>query len=153
MGGGNRRTYGQEELTGLVLGLRERVVNLEQQVANQAAYQGKLGGRLTAVEDVQMRLLQRVLNLEQQVANQALELHKWTSPITLKSQAAQQQATEHLYAPLREEAPSMRGDVAAIVAMRAFIERFLAMDDLGLQVNGAVRDDAREALGRARVES
>jgi hypothetical protein len=126
MDGGNRRTYGQEELTGLVLGLRERVVNLEQQVANQA-------------------LLMPQIKLRDA---QTLAVHE-----QLKSQAAHQQATAHLYAPLREEAPSMRGDVAAIVAMKAFIERFLAMDDLGLQVNSKTRDDAREALGRARVES
>jgi hypothetical protein len=101
--------------------------------------------------------LQRIVNLEQQVANHALEFNKLRQAepmvIHLKGQAAAAQATAHLYAPLREEAPSMRGDVAAIFAMKAFIERFLAMDDLGLQVDSKTRDDAREALGRARVES
>jgi hypothetical protein len=106
--------------------------------------------------------MKRIVNLEQQVANQALALNKKSDKampygpidtIVTASQAAAAQATAHLYAPLREEAPSMRGDVAAIVAMKAFIERFLAMDDLGLQVDSKTRDDAREALGRARVES
>ena len=34
-----------------------------------------------------------------------------------------------------------------------FINRFLDPEDLGYAVNNYVRDDAREALGRERVES
>jgi hypothetical protein len=113
--------------------------------------------RIGILEGREQDLLKRIVNLEQQVANQAFALNKKADKYeqydVYKSQAAAAQATEHLYAPLREEAPSMRGDVAAIFAMKAFIERFLAMDDLGLQVSSKTRDDAREALGRARVES
>jgi cell division septum initiation protein DivIVA len=84
--------------------LLKRIVNLEQQVANQA-----------------LELLKRIVSLEQQVANQALELHKWTSPITLKSQAAQQQATEALYAPLRS-------DTKPLLEMAAFVRVVAAID-------------------------
>ena len=35
----------------------------------------------------------------------------------------------------------------------SFINRFLEPEDLGYVVNSHVRDDAREALGRERVES
>lgn len=35
----------------------------------------------------------------------------------------------------------------------SFINRFLDPEDLGYVVNNYVRDDAREALGRERVES
>jgi hypothetical protein len=118
--------------------------------------------RYQTLRDDLMHAFTRIVNLEQQVANQALETrrlkgelnpHMYPEPEHLKSQAAHQQATAHLYNPLRNEAPSMRGDVAAIVAMKAFIERFLHPDDLGYAVSARVRDDAREALGRARVES
>ena len=37
--------------------------------------------------------------------------------------------------------------------MESFINRFLDPEDLGYAVNNYVRDDAREALGRERVES
>jgi len=37
--------------------------------------------------------------------------------------------------------------------MEAFIGRFLEPEDLGYTVNHICRDDAREALGRSRVES
>ena len=117
----------------------------------------RLDAALTAVRERFERQEKRIVILEQQVANQAFALNKKADKYeqydVYKSQAASAQATGHLYAPLREEAPSMRGDVAAIVAMKAFIERFLVMDDLGLQVDNKTRDDAREALGRARVES
>jgi hypothetical protein len=69
---------------------------------------------VTHVDEKLAEALRRIVNLEQQVANQALELHKWTSPITLKSQAAQQQATDHLYAPLRS-------DTKPLLEMAAFV--------------------------------
>jgi len=37
--------------------------------------------------------------------------------------------------------------------MESFINRFLDPEDLGYAVHKWVRDDAREALGRERVES
>jgi hypothetical protein len=40
-----------------------------------------------------------------------------------------------------------------IARMESFINRFLDPEDLGYVVNNYVRDDAREALGRERVES
>jgi len=40
-----------------------------------------------------------------------------------------------------------------IKRMESFINRFLDPEDLGYVVNNYVRDDAREALGRERVES
>lgn len=40
-----------------------------------------------------------------------------------------------------------------IKRMESFINRFLDPEDLGYAVNNYVRDDAREALGRERVES
>lgn len=41
----------------------------------------------------------------------------------------------------------------SIHRMESFINRFLDPEDLGYAVNNYVRDDAREALGRERVES
>jgi hypothetical protein len=40
-----------------------------------------------------------------------------------------------------------------IKRMESFINRFLDPEDLGYVVNSHVRDDAREALGRERVEA
>lgn len=40
-----------------------------------------------------------------------------------------------------------------IKRLESFINRFLDPEDLGYAVNNYVRDDAREALGRERVES
>ncbi len=40
-----------------------------------------------------------------------------------------------------------------IKRLESFINRFLDPEDLGYVVNNYVRDDAREALGRERVES
>jgi len=39
------------------------------------------------------------------------------------------------------------------ILTESFINRFLDPEDLGYAVNNYVRDDAREALGRERVES
>lgn len=102
--------------------------------------------RISALENLIRSLIIRICNLEDARDKRAFDEH------AIKSQATAAQATQHLYAPLREEAPSMRGNAAAIREMKAFIERFLAFDDLGQQVDAKTRDDAREALGRARVE-
>ena len=40
-----------------------------------------------------------------------------------------------------------------IKQLEAFVNRFLYPEDLGYSVNHFLRDDAREALGRSRVES
>ena len=40
-----------------------------------------------------------------------------------------------------------------IKRLEAFVNRFLDPEDLGYAVNKCLRDDAREALGRSRVES
>ena len=40
-----------------------------------------------------------------------------------------------------------------IKQLEAFVNRFLDPEDLGYAVNKCFRDDAREALGRSRVES
>ncbi len=40
-----------------------------------------------------------------------------------------------------------------IKQLEAFVNRFLYLEDLGYSVNHFLRDDAREALGRNRVES
>jgi len=40
-----------------------------------------------------------------------------------------------------------------IQRLEAFVNRFLDPEDLGYAVNKCLRDDAREALGRSRVES
>ena len=40
-----------------------------------------------------------------------------------------------------------------IEQLEAFVNRFLDPEDLGYAVNKCLRDDAREALGRSRVES
>lgn len=40
-----------------------------------------------------------------------------------------------------------------IKRLEAFVNRFLDPEDLGYTINKCLRDDAREALGRSRVES
>ena len=40
-----------------------------------------------------------------------------------------------------------------IEQLEAFVNRFLDPEDLGYTINKCLRDDAREALGRSRVES
>ena len=40
-----------------------------------------------------------------------------------------------------------------IQRLESFVNRFLDPEDLGYAVNKCLRDDAREALGRSRVES
>ena len=131
----------------------------------------------TVVDEVE-RLIKRIAALEQQIANQALEIarHKERlslpeigvrqthNPLTWREAAVRQEAnTPSSYRfgwpqgdpreRLADPVPSTRGDVATIMALKAFAERFLAYDDLGQCVPASVRDDAREALGRARVES
>jgi len=101
--------------------LLKRIVNLEQQVANQAA--------------------------ELQVANQAAELHKWTSQITLKSQAAAAQATAPLYAPLRS-------DTKPLLEMSAFVRKVaeIEVDNLTRSTYQMLREftaEAREILKRS----
>jgi len=91
--------------------------------------------------------LQRIVNLEQQVANQALELHKWTRPITLKSQAAATQATEHLYAPLRS-------DTKPLLEMAAFVRKVAEISPTGdaysaNSVLGYLIREAQEILKRS----
>ena len=58
----------------------------------------------------------------------------------IKSQAAQQQATEHLYAPLRS-------DTRAVIDLAAFARRLIDMQDLGHAVTEEVRELAKRALG------
>jgi hypothetical protein len=84
--------------------------------------------RIGICEGREQDLLKRITVLEQQIANHAVELHKWTNPITLKSQAAQQQAQgicgnsrgalgeSHLYAPLRS-------DTKPLLEMAAFVRK------------------------------
>jgi len=62
------------------------------------------------------------------------------TPEELKSQAAQQQATEHLYAPLRS-------DTRAVIDLAAFARRLIDMQDLGHAVTEEVRELAKRALG------
>ena len=58
----------------------------------------------------------------------------------LKAQAARQQATEHLYAPLRS-------DTRAVIDLAAFARRLIDMQDLGHAVTDEVRELAKRALG------
>jgi hypothetical protein len=60
--------------------------------------------------------------------------------VTLKSQAAQQQAQGNLYAPLRN-------DTRAVLDLAAFARRLLDPMDLGFAVSEEVKEAARKALG------
>jgi hypothetical protein len=88
-------------------------------------------------EDAITNLQRRVAALEQGREQQALHM-------ALKSQAAQQQATEQLYAPLRS-------DTKPLIDLAAFARRLLNPDDLGHAVTKEVRDSARRALGMPEV--
>lgn len=94
----------------------------------------------------------RVGKTERQVANQAIAIKNigdlnraLQTNAALKSQAAQQQATEHLYAPLRS-------DTRAVVDLAAFARRLLNPQDLGHAVTLEVRNAARRALGLPEVK-
>jgi hypothetical protein len=111
--------------------------------------------RITALEVKERRheevfklMLQRLANLEGQRDRQAvkekMDVRQTYNPLIWREAAVRLEA---------DLLPPARGDVATIVALKAFAERFLAYDDLGQCVPATVRDDAREALGRARVES
>lgn len=96
-----------------------------------------------AAEDAVLKLYERITTLEQLHDAKVLG-----SGLTLRMQerAAQQQATEHLYAPLRS-------DTKAIVDLAAFVRRLLQFDDLGMECSAGVRDAARQALGMPRTET
>jgi len=101
-----------------------------------------------ALADSFDRLAERVAALEwqrdQKALKEKMDVRQTYNPLTWREAAVRQEA---------DPVPSTRGDVATIMALKAFAERFLAYDDLGQCVPAAVRDDAREALGRSRVES
>jgi predicted protein tyrosine phosphatase len=96
-----------------------------------------------AAEDVVKLLYERITALEQ-----SHDAKTFSSGLTVRMQemAAQQQATEHLYAPLRS-------DTKAIVDLAAFVRRLLQFDDLGMECSAGVRDAARQALGMPRTET
>ena len=52
-----------------------------------------------------------------------------------------------------EGIPPGRGDVRALLEMRAFIERLLSPEEFGHAVTAEVRDAAREALGLPKCET
>jgi len=101
------------------------------------------GNRLTALEDVQMRYMQKTLELEARMAQlERLVQYPYLQKqdVLLKAQAAQHQATEHLYAPLRS-------DTRAVIDLAAFARRLIDMQDLGHAVTEEVRELAKRALG------
>ena len=83
--------------------------------------------RIGILEGREQDLVKRIVNLEQQVANQALGLRKLKTPehahlmTDIKAQAAQQQATNGLYAPLRS-------DTKPLLEMAAFVRTVAAID-------------------------
>lgn len=106
-------------------------------------------------ESRHIEIMQRICVLEQQVANQAKMMRDHFSSVyhasqplnetALKSQAAQQQATEHLYAPLRS-------DTKPLLEMAAFVRKIA---DYGLYPFGVnqrwieIVTEAREILKRS----
>jgi hypothetical protein len=64
--------------------------------------------------------------------------------------AAEQAWQDHCDAEFQAELDAAN---EKIKRMESFINRFLDPEDLGYAVNKCFRDDAREALGRERVES
>jgi hypothetical protein len=64
--------------------------------------------------------------------------------------AAEQAWQDHCDAEFQAELDAAN---EKIKRMESFINRFLDPEDLGYAVNNYVRDDAREALGRERVEA
>jgi DNA repair exonuclease SbcCD ATPase subunit len=104
----------------------------------------RYGQRLTALEDAQMRYMQKTLELEARMT-QLERLVLYPNDVkqdaaAIKSQAAQHQATEHLYAPLRS-------DTRAVIDLAAFARRLIDMQDLGHAVTDEVRELAKRALG------
>jgi hypothetical protein len=117
--------------------LLKRIVNLEQQVANQAVHGQKVDtlfeGRLNTLAD-------RVGGLEHH-----LNVQPFIKEMTLKSQAAATQATEHLYAPLRS-------DTKPLLEMAAFVRKIADYGSFPFSVNQLGADivtEAREILKRS----
>ena len=103
------------------------------------------------IHDMRANLAQwerRIVSLEQQVANQAIAMKNignlsvaLQADAALKSQAAQQQATEHLYAPLRS-------DTKPLLEMAAFVRK-VASYHSSFPLLQELADEAREILKRS----
>ncbi len=88
---------------------------------------------------------ERLAKLEQAVGELKGELKAgcaWNNPVAMQEAAAKQQATEHLYAPLRT-------NTGPLLKLAELARRMLDPDDLGPHVTARVQYLAREALGIA----
>ncbi len=83
----------------------------------------------------------RISRLEEAVASLKAE-RSLNKHITMQEAAAQQQATEHLHAPLRT-------NTGPLLKLAELARRMLDPDDLGPHVTARVQFLAREALGIA----
>jgi hypothetical protein len=81
----------------------------------------------------------RIADLEVRV-QQLEKLVHYPAATKMKEQAAQAEATQNLYAPLRN-------DTKAVLDLAAFARRLLDPQDLGHAVTFEVRNAARRALG------
>jgi hypothetical protein len=121
----------------------KQVLDYAEAVAKRVAVLEK---QHAAAEGVVLKLYERITALEQSRDADTLGKYPITASTVLKSQAAQQQATEHLYAPLRT-------NTGPLIRLTALARRMLDPDDLGHAVTEEVRNLAREALGLPRVET
>jgi hypothetical protein len=78
------------------------------------------------------------------------KVNKEDKPVIEKQLQDSQHETEKENTNLREKIHEM---TVSLMRMERFINRFFDPEDLGYTVGPSVRDDAREALGRERVES
>lgn len=100
-----------------------QINSLQRKVANLEGVGAKHSGRLTAIEDINMRLIDAAAR-----------------NTVLKSQTAR------LSSVVDPPPVSRRADATAILEMGAFIRRLLDPDDLGFAVTQEVRQLARKAL-------
>jgi len=91
--------------------------------------------KMRAMEHIQALAL-RLAHLERLVQYPNTIKH----PADLKGCAAQMEATQNLYAPLRS-------DTRAVIDLAAFARRLIDMQDLGHAVTDEVRELAKRALG------
>ena len=133
-------------------GYNARITRLEQKLPNS-----EMLNTLKLLEEKYDNASERIANLARamteanrrigdlQLRTYAMEKKTFSSAaVDLRSQAAQCEATEHLYAPLRS-------DTSALLKLAELARRLLDPQDLGHAVTFEVRELAREALGKEKV--
>ena len=102
-----------------------------------------------------IQLLEHIASLEKEVSieSQRATHYREQWQITILALKEQENTIRSLCENSRRYQSDAESSKHRIKRLEEFTNRFLDPEDLGYVVNNYVRDDAREALGRERVES